>query len=202
LRLSGIARHRAGGLTIFSALLFLSLVTPHGNLFSQSNNEAELPLRPERVSADFTKKVAGFSAGIFLGQPLGLSVKYSWERRLALEGAFGYSLLGNTSGLTLHSSLIYHLEGARLTNGHYLRPYIGGGAALFFVEELEAALRIPLGLNFYLGVLPIEIAVEGATGMVLFPEVRAYVAGGIILRYRFTSPLSSSEASSEEQEKR
>lgn len=196
-------REDPSGVSSFFFLLvsIIMLFSSGTSLFCQASGADELPERPVRAGGELASLGAGFSAGLVLGQPLALAGKYTWRGNLALEGAAGYSLLGSPGGFTIDSALLYHLEGARLANGNYLRPFIGIGGVIFLLQEPELALKLPVGMVFYFYQLPLEISLAGAMGMRIFPQVRSYAAGGITLRYRFSSPaVSGDEVSGEERE--
>lgn len=129
-------------------------------------------------------KVSGFSLGIILGEPSGISAKVTGSGSMAWDAALAWSFLSENPGLYLHSDVLYHLNGFQMESGAFFRPFIGFGGAVHFAADFKIALRIPVGLAFYFTSVPVEVFVEAAPGLLLFPETSSYAAGGIGIRYQ------------------
>ncbi len=133
---------------------------------------------------ELRERASGFALGIILGDPSGLSVKVTGSGSMAMDAALAWSFLSDNPGLYLHSDLLYHLNGFQMDNGAFFRPFVGIGGAINFASDFKIALRIPIGLAFYFTTVPIEVFVEAAPGLLLFPETSSYAAGGIGIRYQ------------------
>jgi hypothetical protein len=133
---------------------------------------------------ELRERASGFALGIILGEPSGLSAKVTGSGSMAVDAALAWSFLSDNPGLYLHSDLLYHLNGFQMDNGAFFRPFAGIGGAVNFASDFKIALRIPVGLAFYFTTIPIEVFVEAAPGLLLFPETSSYLAGGIGIRYQ------------------
>jgi hypothetical protein len=172
------------GLFSFMIIFSTSLM-----LFSQetSPDQEEQRIIPSLNMQELKENASGFSLGILFGEPAGLSAKVTWPDSMALDAALAWSFLSDNPGLYVHSNLLYHLNGFQMDNGAFFRPFVGIGGAINIESDFKIALRIPLGLSYYFTMLPLEVFIEAAPGLLLFPETSAYFAGGIGIRYRFKS---------------
>ena len=51
-------------------------------------------------------------------------------------------------------------------------------------QQLNVGVRIPLGLVYEFAEVPLEIFIEAAPGMDVFPDVQVNGGGGMGIRYR------------------
>jgi len=173
--------------TRLTAFFFLFALTVPG--FSQNGDPGQTE-KPEGDSKplinidELKERASGLSAGIILGEPSGISIKATGNGSMAWDAALAWSFLSHNTGLYLHSDFIYHLNGFQMNNGAFFRPYVGGGGAVHFSSDFKIAVRIPIGIAFFFSNMPIEVFVEAAPGLLLFPETSNYVAAGIGIRYR------------------
>lgn len=135
-----------------------------------------------------------FGAGIILGEPSGLSLKLFVERSHAFDAAVSWSVLD--SALYVHADYLLHLSGWVLRGGsnHRLLPYVGIGAKIAVEGDHDdrghhgdggLGLRVPLGLAWLPGSLPIDIFLEVAPGLFLLPDTDPDLDVGLGLRYFF-----------------
>ena len=136
-----------------------------------------------------------FGLGIILGSPTGISGKYFFTDRQAIDFAVGWGWAGS-SALHIHASYLFHFTVAR-PKPFDLKLFFGGGIALFIWGDhykhhwtneggrVGMGLRIPLGLAFRIRSIPIDPFVEVAPGIGFFPGVGPIVEGGIGIRYYF-----------------
>jgi hypothetical protein len=131
---------------------------------------------------DNTVNIIG--AGLILGEPTGLTAKVWLEKGLALDAAVAWSFL-DESALYIHSNALYHFRVLDTTGGNFLTPYVGGGAAFRFQDDLNIGLRIPVGISWLLDAAPVEIFAEIAPGVGIIPETDLELGAGIGARYYF-----------------
>lgn len=154
-------------------LFFLAAASP---LMAQDEEMARLG------GGDNTVNIIG--AGIILGEPSGLTAKVWLEQGLALDAAVAWSFQGDSS-LYIHSNALYHFRVLDTTGGNFLTPYVGGGVAFRFQDDLNIGLRIPVGISWLLDAAPVEIFAEIAPGVGIVPETDFELGAGIGARYYF-----------------
>ncbi|MFP4431689.1 MAG: hypothetical protein ACLFPV_10605 [Spirochaetaceae bacterium] len=126
----------------------------------------------------------GFGAGIVLGEPTGLTAKVWMGERSALDAAAAWSFVGDGS-LYVHGSYHYHLSSPVGIEEGELLPYVGVGGKVLFADDPEFGIRVPLGAGYFFETVPIELFLELAPGLQLYPATSADFTGGIGGRYYF-----------------
>lgn len=126
----------------------------------------------------------GFGAGIVLGEPTGLTAKVWMGEHSALDAAVAWSFVGDGS-LYVHGGYLFHFASPVGIDEGELLPYAGAGAKVVFADDPEVAIRVPLGAGYFFEDVPIELFLEIAPGLQLFPETSVDVTGGIGGRYYF-----------------
>jgi hypothetical protein len=131
--------------------------------------------------------------GIFVGEPLGLTLKVGLEPRSALDIVLGYTTYDDARDAYAH--LTYQVAPFVGRGRSVVVPvYLGLGAAVFdgpgdFGDELNLAVRAPLGLALQFRRAPIELYGEVALKIVLLDNGRdddnVNADGGIGFRLRF-----------------
>ena len=159
---------------VLSAFLLLLAVT--SPLLAQGEEMTRLG------GGDGTVNIIG--AGIILGEPSGLTAKVWLEQGLALDAAVAWSFLGESS-LYIHSNALYHFRVLDTSGGNFLTPYVGGGVAFRFQDDLNIGLRIPVGISWLLDAAPVEIFAEIAPGVGIVPETDFELGAGLGARYYF-----------------
>lgn len=142
-----------------------------------------------------------FGLGVMIGSPSGISAKLYLSPRHALDFGLGIGFLGGPGG-SFHMDYLFHFM---LTEkpGFDLPLYIGiGGEVLFFWNDnynryyygpgyypnagrVGVGVRVPIGIAFQLNRAPVDIFIEAAPGVGLFPYPGFYVEGAVGARYWF-----------------
>lgn len=106
--------------------------------------------------------------GIIVGQPTGLSAKFVLSSNIALDAAVGWRF-GSENGLRLHLDVLAHHTIAR--GASVAVPlFVGlGPALLLHKDEVGLALRIPVGIALVFRSVPIDVFVELAPSVGLYP---------------------------------
>lgn len=143
--------------------------------------------------ADARAEGGPFGAGIILGEPTGLSLKFFLDRRHAFDVAIDYSLYD--SALYVHADYLLHFSGwvVRGDSSHAFIPYVGIGGKIGINghdrdhDDRSGALgaRVPLGIAWIPGGLPIDVFLEIAPGLFLLPETNPDLDASLGLRYFF-----------------
>ena len=128
-----------------------------------------------------------FGAGVIIGEPTGLSLKYWLNDTMAVDGAAGWSYADDTD-FYLHSDVLWHkFDLLRVPEGS-LPLYFGVGGLVRFRNDNrdnEVGVRAPVGLSYIFDRIPVDIFVEIAPAIDVAPSVRADITGGIGVRYWF-----------------
>ena len=141
----------------------------------------------------FANSMAGrFGAGIILGEPTGISLKYWLNDTLAIDGALGASFNDNDHGdndsnFYLHADVLWHnFDLLKVSQGR-LAPYLGAGALLRFRENdgNQFGIRVPVGMSYLFQNAPVDVFAEIAPAIDMAPHVRGEVTGGVGLRFWF-----------------
>ncbi len=123
------------------------------------------------------------SVGIILGEPTGLSAKQWLGEGASLDLAVAWSFIVPPS-FYVHVDYQQHLDELDIDEGDLLF-FVGLGLKLRVGQQLNLGVRIPLGLVYEFDGVPLEVFLEIAPVMDLFPAVAANAGGGIGIRYRF-----------------
>ena len=131
-----------------------------------------------------------FSAGVLLGRPSGISLKYWLAPAAAVDAAVGWDF--GDERLHIHAHYLQHFFDLFATYPDRLPLYVGIGADLRFrasdngeSDELRSGLRVPLGVSFLSADVPVDVFAELVPGMRVYPETRFDFWWGIGARYRF-----------------
>ncbi len=131
------------------------------------------------------------AVGVVLGDPTGLSGRFSLDGTHSLEGAFAYST-GSRSGVHLHAT--YLRDKARtfsIENSGPIEMYYGIGARLIAIDsgkhdgKVALGPRVPLGLLYNINNPNLEIFGELSLALDIVPETDVDLDAGIGVRYRF-----------------
>ena len=122
------------------------------------------------------------SVGIILGEPTGLSAKQWLGEGASLDLAVAWSFI-DTGSFYVHIDYQQHFDDLDIDEGDLLW-FVGGGAKLSVGQRLNLGFRIPLGLVYQFTDAPLEVFIEAAPGMDLFPAVQFNGGGGVGIRFR------------------
>ncbi len=124
-------------------------------------------------TASWARKNAGDQGyGLMLGNPSGLSGKFWFSDRVALDGAFGIA----RGEVDAHLSFLYHdfdtfqRMGIRTPANTDTALYFGLGPRILFEDDEEFGIRIPVGVTFFPHRTAWEIFAEIAPVIRLTPD--------------------------------
>jgi len=133
----------------------------------------------------FVAAAAGFaqtSIGIILGEPTGLSGKQWIGEGASLDLAVAWSFVPE-GAFYLHVDYQQHFDDLDLDVGSLLW-FAGIGPRIYIGNEIGLGLRIPVGLVYDIDGVPLEVFLELAPGLNLFPGTVFNFGGGIGVRYQ------------------
>lgn len=122
------------------------------------------------------------SAGVILGEPTGLSAKQWVSDTSSFDAALAWSFLG-TGAIYVHVDYQLHFDQFDVNSGTLL-TFAGIGGRIYAGSDLKIGGRIPLGVVYEFDQAPIEVFLELAPGLNLFPATGFDVSGGLGIRYR------------------
>ncbi len=127
-----------------------------------------------------------FGAGVILGEPTGVTVKYWVSDTTAFDAALGWSFEGRTS-FHLHGSYLFHdFEMVEVAKGS-LPLYFGVGGRLKARSGKSDRLgvRVPFGVAYHFEDVPVEAFAEIVPIIDVVPSSRASLNAAIGARFYF-----------------
>lgn len=127
-------------------------------------------------------------AGVFLGQPTGLSFGLDMGKVQALDfkAAWNFGNAKDGAALVFQGNYELFFPGLLVIEGQDLVPFIGVGAQVAVANgSLGLGIHVPGGLNWRPRKTPIELFLELGLDLGLFPATSFGASGGLGLRYRF-----------------
>jgi hypothetical protein len=127
-----------------------------------------------------------FGVGIVLGEPTGLSAKVRLDDTSAIDAAAAWSFTDDGS-FYFHASYLLHFNEVLHVDPGELPIYVGVGAKMRLKKNPQFGVRVPVGLAYEFETAPLDVFIELAPGVGIYPETRVDFGGGIGIRYYFGS---------------
>lgn len=127
-----------------------------------------------------------FGAGLILGEPIGVSLKYWLNDQIALDGAAAWSFW-HENNFEFHADALFHkFDWIPVSRGK-LPVYFGGGFRVKLQDNNDDrfGVRGPVGLSYIFDDIPLDIFVEVGPVIDFTPKLQGGVTGGIGARYWF-----------------
>lgn len=123
-----------------------------------------------------------FEAGVILGEPTGLSGKWWFDNRSAVDVAAAWSF-GDEGRFEVHADYLFH----------YLYPdipgelplYFGLGPVLYIRDDVVFGARLPIGVSYLFENAPLSAFAEIAPLVQFLTNTEFGVSGGAGLRFAF-----------------
>ena len=128
------------------------------------------------VAVPATASAGGLGIGLFIGQPTGLTIKVDLQRRTALDIVLGVTDFDDDRGRSNYGHVTYQVTPFAATGESVVVPFrIGIGVAAYdgagdFGDEVNVAVRAPIGIALQLRRTPVEFYGEVAFKLVLLDE--------------------------------
>jgi hypothetical protein len=126
----------------------------------------------------------GFGVGIIAGEPSGISAKLWLTETSALDGAAAWSFQDEGS-FYIHADYLFHIHDTIPIDRGMIPFYVGAGASVTLEQDPRIGLRVPVGVEYIFEEAPVEIFLEAAPGVGLFPATEFQIGGGVGARFYF-----------------
>ncbi len=137
--------------------------------------------------ADYGPESKRFGGGIYLGEPIGITLKGYLTRRWSLSGAAGWAFSGESFALKVDGTydiLDIPVETSAIT----LPFYVGVGGFMEINEHhehSEGGILVPVGLAVQWTKYPVEVFLEIEPGVAVAPDTEFELMGGVGARFYF-----------------
>jgi hypothetical protein len=126
----------------------------------------------------------GFGLGVLFGEPTGIGLKYWMGSRTAIDGGIAWSFSGDDS-LHIHLDYLIHNFNLFKVKKGKLALYYGIGGRFKDEEESRIGIRIPVGIDYISGDVPMDIFFELAPVLDFMPGTEFDLMGCLGIRYFF-----------------
>lgn len=133
-----------------------------------------------------------FGAGLYLGEPTGITLKGYLTEQLAINGVAAWAF--TTDSLMLIGDVAYDFFDIPVDSDAVNIPFYAGAGAVISIDGgrgsgrtngTTAGVRIPVGVSFQWTHHPIEAFVEVGPGVRLVPNTEFDLTGGVGARFYF-----------------
>ncbi len=161
------------------ALIMLAVSLPVFARNHSSTNNSPSPYGPEGKR---------FGAGIYVGEPTGITLKGYLTSKLAIDGVAAWQFRHDT--FVVIGDVTYDFLDIPIDSHVVTLPfYAGGGMKLGFNrgpnDDMVVGLRVPVGVAVQWVKAPVEIFAEIAPGIEVAPSTEFDLMGGIGVRFYF-----------------
>lgn len=136
------------------------------------------------VAAGLFAQSSGLGAGIIVGEPTGISLKYWTGELIALDGAIAWSF-GKEDALHLHADMLLHNPALITVSQGSLPVYYGLGVRIKLEDKSKLGVRIPVGMAYQFVEAPFDIFLEVVPLLDLVPATDFGLNAAIGVRYYF-----------------
>lgn len=126
----------------------------------------------------------GFGVGIVLGEPSGLTAKLWLTESSALDGVAAWSFQ-DTGSFYFHADYLLHFHDLIPAEQGIVPLYLGAGGNLALQDNPHIGARVPVGIEYIFQEIPVEIFLEAAPGIGIYPETELQMGGGLGVRFYF-----------------
>ncbi len=124
-----------------------------------------------------------FSAGVIIGEPTGLSAKYSLSTDNAIDGALAWSIYNDW--IYVHTDYLFVQYPFSVERGA-VPVYLGPGLSVSAGDgEGWGGVRFAGGIGYEFDTIPLEAFFELAPAVGILPEMDFRLQGGLGIRYCF-----------------
>ena len=127
---------------------------------------------------------SGLGAGIIVGEPTGISLKFWTGESSAFDGAIAWSF-GKEDALHLHADMLFHNPDLIAVTQGSLPVYYGLGVRIKLEDKSKVGVRIPVGIAYQFVEAPFDIFLEIVPLLELVPATDFGLNSAIGVRYFF-----------------
>lgn len=129
-----------------------------------------------------------FGAGLYLGEPTGLTVKGYLTERFALDGVAAWSFTNDA--FTLIGDVTYEFLDIPVDTNTITLPFYAGAGVKIGInsgpgDDTSVGIRVPVGVAVQWVEYPIEVFFELAPGIEMAPATDFDLTGGVGVRFYF-----------------
>ncbi|HXE42738.1 MAG TPA: hypothetical protein VN516_06905, partial [Candidatus Baltobacteraceae bacterium] len=156
--------------------------------YSQSNYQPQ-PDQSADLYSPSSPSGKRLGVGVVLGEPVGVSVKYWLNDKMAVDGAAGFSA-HNNSPFYFHSDVLWHrFDVFDVSPAPGKLPIYFGVGGLVRIrdhgDETTLGIRAPIGVSYLFDNAPIDIFAEIGPAIDVHPTFKGEITGGIGVRFWF-----------------
>jgi hypothetical protein len=122
--------------------------------------------------------------GVMLGEPTGLSAKVWLGGISAVDGGVAWSFVHNPA-VSVHVDYLFHFFDVIPVKEGRLPLYVGIGGVLSASQDPDLGVRIPVGVTYLFASAPLDLFLEVAPILLLFPATTFDFSGGVGIRFYF-----------------
>lgn len=126
----------------------------------------------------------GFGAGIIVGEPTGVSLKYFMGQGNAIDAGIAWSF-NKDGALHIHADYLYHDYNFFNVRTGKLPVYIGIGGRAKLASNTRVGVRIPVGMAYEFQNAPFDVFIEVVPLLDLAPDTEFGFNGAVGFRYYF-----------------
>jgi hypothetical protein len=125
-----------------------------------------------------------FGLGVMLGEPTGISAKLWLGETSAVDGGVAWSFAQNPA-VSVHADYLFHFFDVISVKAGRLPLYVGIGGAFSAGQDPDLGVRIPVGLTYLFDGPPLDLFLEVAPIVLVFPATTLDFSGGLGIRFYF-----------------
>ena len=136
------------------------------------------------ITTSLVAQNSGLGAGIIVGEPTGISLKYWTGELSAFDGAIAWSF-GKEDALHLHADMLLHNPDLITVSQGSLPVYYGLGVRIKLEDKSKIGVRIPVGVAYQFVEAPFDIFLEVVPLLDLVPATDFGLNAALGVRYFF-----------------
>jgi len=127
-----------------------------------------------------------FGVGVIVGEPTGITIKYMLDDKSAIDAGIGWETSGDNE-FHIYGDYLYHMNDLIKVPQGKLPLYFGGGVRFINREKKDNkfGIRIPVGLEYLFGNVPLAAFFELVPILNLTPDTDFDFEAGIGIRFFF-----------------
>lgn len=141
-------------------------------------------------SSAYGPKGKRFGAGLYLGEPTGITFKGYVSPRLAIDGIAAWSF--TERAVTFIGDVTYDFVDIPINSSTLTMPFYAGAGGKISLDRggrdngrTTGGVRVPVGISLQFTNHPVEVFFEIAPGMEVAPDTRFDLTGGVGVRFYF-----------------
>ena len=141
-------------------------------------------------SSAYGPKGKRFGAGLYMGEPTGITLKGYVSERLAIDGIAAWSF--SEDAVTFIMDVTYDFVDIPINSSTLTLPFYAGAGGKIALDRggrddgrTTGAIRVPVGIALQFTNHPVEVFFEVGPGVQVAPDTRFDLTGGVGVRFYF-----------------